>query len=146
MRGPKPRPLGDRFWEKVLVIDDEDSCWEWQASLNSQGYGQLFYNQRPIGAHRLSYFLTFGKYSSELEVCHRCDNPRCVRPSHLFLGTHKDNMRDCNQKGHHSPHILTSTQLQVISESTLSERKLAKQLGVSKSTIGRSRRRLQCQQ
>ena len=77
-----------------------DACWEWQGVLNHNGYGILGVKCKAIGfrrdylAHRLSYELHTGEGPDELHVLHSCDNPPCVNPAHLRLGTHQDNMRD----------------------------------------------------
>lgn len=90
--------LEDRFWAKVAK--SKRGCWEWTGSLSAAGYGQLFSGRgmNPHRAHRLSWTLHFGPIPNGLFVCHACDNPKCVRPGHLFLGTHVANMRDCANK------------------------------------------------
>lgn len=90
-----------RFWDKVMKTE---SCWLWTASSrNKRGYGQLAVHRgdrrRPELAHRLSWELAYGAPPENLFVLHKCDNPKCVRPEHLFLGTHQDNMLDMNRKG-----------------------------------------------
>lgn len=80
-------------------IDKTDYCWWWMGSKQSQGYGDFRYEGKRYVAHRLSYELTYGPFPKELSVLHRCDNPSCVRPEHLFLGTQLDNMRDRMHKG-----------------------------------------------
>lgn len=90
----------ERFDAKVHVTD---GCWLWTAAVNSDGYG-TFNRGRDGGrrtdlAHRVAYEIAFGSVPAGLEVCHRCDVPRCVRPDHLFVGTHGDNVRDCVGKG-----------------------------------------------
>jgi hypothetical protein len=87
-----------RFWEKVR-IGKPGECWEWQASLKNNGYGQFGLNGRVMGSHRASYIMNFGEIPARLDVCHKCDNPKCVNPNHLFLGTRSDNMQDCSSKG-----------------------------------------------
>ena len=93
------RALRDRFISKVRLT--ESGCLEWTGSLTQSGYGQLSVNGQPDKAHRVSWRLHFGAIPDGLLVCHKCDNPRCVEPSHLFLGTHRDNMRDMVNKGRH---------------------------------------------
>lgn len=86
-----------RFW--MGVKSSRDGCWEWTNSRNIAGYGMLFYQGRSQPAHRVSWQIHSGPIPEGLFVCHQCDNPRCVRPSHLFLGTALDNARDRDRKG-----------------------------------------------
>jgi len=85
-----------RFWEAVDVSGD---CWEWRGSTRGHGYGALRVNGRTTSAHRFSYELAYGPIPDGLFVCHHCDNPPCVNPAHLFIGTCKDNTRDMLSKG-----------------------------------------------
>lgn len=85
-----------RFHDKVLV---GDGCWEWAAGRSGSGYGGFAVHQRVEGAHRVAWELWNGPVPDGLQVCHRCDNPTCVRPDHLFLGTIQDNQRDKVAKG-----------------------------------------------
>lgn len=96
---PYPRvPLEERFWSKVRK---GRGCWEWQAA-KAHGYGVIGKGGKGNGyvlAHRAAWVLAHGPIPRGLLVCHRCDNPSCVRLSHLFLGTYSDNVRDMLRKG-----------------------------------------------
>lgn len=88
----------DRFWAKVKK---SDACWEWQGGRLPHGYGRIVISRKEgaVRAHRFSWELHFGPIPDGMVICHRCDNPPCVRPDHLFVGTQSDNMRDCVNKG-----------------------------------------------
>lgn len=84
--------IGKRFWSKVNVRMPEE-CWEWQAGL-VRGYGRFRIGQIPIPAHRLSWMILRGPIPEGMLVLHKCDNTKCVNPSHLYLGSHADNVSD----------------------------------------------------
>jgi hypothetical protein len=91
-----PKSTRDRFWAKVRKTS---GCWIWTAHCLPQGYGQFALTcNKPVKAHRFAYEVTYGAIPAGLMVCHRCDNPSCVRPKHLFLGTAKDNTHDSIRK------------------------------------------------
>ncbi len=99
MRGAIPRPIYERFWEKVDSRGIND-CWNWTAYISTNGYGIFGENRnKNVGAHRKAWELTNGKIPNKLCVLHKCDNRKCVNPSHLFLGSHSDNTRDMDRKG-----------------------------------------------
>lgn len=104
-----PTPLAERFWPKVnkdgpVIRPELGPCWVWTASVGTSGYGQIGVGGRagrPVQAHRVSWELAHGAPAGDAWVLHRCDNPLCVRPDHLFLGTNADNAHDMAAKGRH---------------------------------------------
>lgn len=101
----KHAPLNQRFWR--YVQPSGEGCWHWQGAVNDRGYGVIGRAGRGTGlvkAHRLAYEIATGlPLRRDQLVCHHCDNPRCVNPDHLFVGTHRDNTQDCWRKGRASP-------------------------------------------
>lgn len=96
--------LEQRFWSKVdkngpIIREELGECWLWDAARLDNNYGVLWLNGRNVNAHRISYLISRGYIDDTLPVLHRCDNPPCIRPEHLFQGTYSDNMYDKELKG-----------------------------------------------
>lgn len=138
------RPVEERFMQQVLV---DDGCWEWGATRSRAGYGVIQESGRLRKfAHRLSYEIFVGDPTG-MSVCHHCDNPGCVKPSHLFLGTQADNMRDMRGKGRaargerNGMAKLTRAEVKRIRElandGALSQRQIGNRFGVHQQTVSR---------
>src|SRR3990167_3652620 len=116
--------LEERFWSKV---DKSGDCWIWTGAKIS-GYPIFRVGNKLIRGHRYSWELCNGKIPEGLFACHHCDNPSCVRPDHIFLGTHTDNMRDARQKGRLKTLFLTEKDVWNIRLDYRPHRVTAKQL------------------
>lgn len=95
-----------RFWDKVAICASRqagmsDDCWHWAGHCNRDGYGRLMVNGKTEGAHRVSWSLHHGEIPKKAHILHRCDNPRCVNPGHLFIGDQRSNVRDMVKKSRH---------------------------------------------
>lgn len=120
-----------RFWAKVR-LGKSDDCWEWFGCKDECGYGSFYYKRRIRRAHRVSYLVHRGPIPPRYIVMHSCDNPPCVNPAHLGLGTQRDNVEDCmlkNRRAHltgssHGMAIFTERQVTLI-------RAMHKELGIA---------------
>ncbi len=137
----RARPLAERFWEKV-DRSNPDGCWAWKAARKRNGYGEIGSDGgrgQPLAAHRISYQLNVGPIPDTFCVCHRCDNPSCVNPAHLFLGTRQDNMRDALRKAR-LPRATAWQTVRALRRDYIREPQpvciLADRYGVSESTAG----------
>lgn len=101
--------LSKRFWDKVQKGESPDACWEWTAYCDDDGYGRISVEGKPEGAHRVSYMLHNDDFDPELVVCHKCDNPPCVRPDHLFQETTQKNNLDKELKNRQTRGIRNGT-------------------------------------
>jgi len=129
-------------------IHKTTSCWKWTGSKDMCGYGVIKFHQKSLKAHRVAYEIATGRSPESLCVLHKCDNPACVNPDHLFLGTPGDNARDRSQKGRagdirgekNGRAKLSVEQVAEIrrlyQETRISKVKLGKRFGVSDTQIG----------
>ncbi len=92
----REQDIGEWFWQRVQITDH---CWLWTGAHITSGYGHFEVNGHHYLAHRTAWELAHGPIPAGLIVCHRCDNPTCVRPDHLFIGTQSDNIHDMITKG-----------------------------------------------
>jgi hypothetical protein len=147
----KQAPLKDRFWR--YAAEQGLDCWLWTGARSKTGYGVINSGGKggqALKAHRVSWELHRGPIPDGMHVCHHCDTPLCVNPDHLFLGTMRDNMRDCAQKGRydrmkrpkgerHGLSLLTEAAVVAIRDEYTatkpSHRVLAERYGVDRSTI-----------
>lgn len=142
--------LEQRFNSRVLR-GAPDECWSWTGSALASGYGQIRVEGKTTTAHRVAWALAHGAIPAGQVVCHKCDNPVCCNPAHLFLGTPKDNVQDMIQKGRkaksHAPHTrmrkLTDDAVRAIRKDTRPAHIVAHEYGVDEGTVYnvRARRR-----
>lgn len=137
--------LRERFLQK---IGDKSGCWLWVGAKNTAGYGFFRMGRQQEGAHRAAFLLFKGDIPPGMCVCHSCDTPSCVNPDHLWLGSYFENIQDMIRKGRMgytgSPGIknarakLTPEQVQEIKTKylTQSQREIAREYGICKSTVG----------
>lgn len=138
----------ERFFRKVERTMRAPGCWLWTGSKIPQGYGRVRIDGKALATHRVSWEMHRGPIPKGLHVLHYCDEPACVNPNHLFLGTHTDNMRDmfakgrCDRKGEaHGSAKLTSSQVREIRAAPNGSAAMAEKYGVSYCTIKNIRAR-----
>ena len=130
----------DRFWAK-LKLNESNGCLEWRGSISTNGYGYITFHGKQQLTHRVAWLLTHGDVPKGGHILHKCDNPCCCNPAHLFLGTHADNMRDKAIKGRVNTTKLNVEQVLKIRKLDLSIKEIAAMYGVDRSTISLIRRR-----
>lgn len=125
------------FWDKVQITD---TCWIWTGSKNSRGRGVFHPSAcKKLGisylAYRVSWIIHYGAIPTGKQVCHTCDNPSCVNPEHLFLGSAKDNTLDMLKKGRSGKTKLVAEQVLLIREDPRPRRVIAKEFNVTLNMI-----------
>ena len=149
-RHSRKLPIADRFARLVNSAPGQGpagACHEWQGTRDKKGYGKMKAGGETL-AHRVSWLIASGSPAGNLQVCHTCDNPPCVNPAHLFLGTHSDNMADMAQKGRsgapagdkHYNHKLSDQQVAAIIADPRKGEDVAKAFGISKGHANALRR------
>jgi hypothetical protein len=141
--------LRDRFMEKVAP-EPINGCWIWAGSKTKDGYGMFFDGVKTARAHRVAYRLWHGPIRQGMSVLHKCDNPSCVNPTHLFLGTQKDNVDDMRQKNRatnvrgtqHGRAKLTEDQVKAIRTDGRKQKEIAMAYGVSHGLVSLIKRRV----
>jgi len=130
-----------------IKITPDTGCWEWQLTRNNGGYGMIWFNGKWQLVHRLAYSLLNGEIPEGTFICHRCDNPACCNPHHLFAGTPKENTADARGKGRLNVkrrfggrvRKLTDEQVRYIKTSPKTGKEVATELGVGVSTVSEIR-------
>lgn len=131
-----------RFWRHVTPSEHPDECWLWQGKRNSYGYGSLSVDKgSSMPAHRVSFEIHHGPIPLGMSVCHSCDNPPCVNPAHLFLGTQRDNMADMAAKQRSGGRRLTEADIRAIRMDPRNGAEVAAEWGITRTSVHHIRRR-----
>lgn len=141
-KGENAIPLQERFEAKVIK---GEQCWIWNAHKNNKGYGVINVDGKVVLAHRVAYQTKYGPIPEGMKILHECDNPRCVNPNHLRLGTQLENMQDMYRKGRASlgedrtqsklTFAMASYVRRRYAEGDISQRELAKEVGISQAIL-----------
>lgn len=126
-----------RLWARVTKTAD---CWIWTGAVNDKGYGLIGAGKkgRLVYVHRTVWEFKRGPIPKGSEICHRCDNPRCVRLSHMFLGTHRDNMQDMAKKGRSGVAVVSVQQVREVvrlRKASVSRKEIAACTGINTHTL-----------
>lgn len=131
----------ERFWKHVRK-DGPNGCWIWTGFLNNWGYGQMWNGVTNVYSHRFSFELHGGTLSDGMLACHRCDNPACVNPEHLFSGTSEENSQDAKSKGrtvlgrgHRKLTEDDRNEIRQLSAAGVTKRKISARFGICPKTV-----------
>lgn len=123
------------FWSKLEFTGE---CRLWTGCVNNKGYGIVTFNRERWYVHRLSWFITNGRPDPGVFICHKCDNPPCVNPHHLFAGNNLINMRDAQRKGRQAKKLTVDSVIEMrrkYSDGEATQEQLAEEFGVTQSTV-----------
>jgi len=144
-------PVLDRIMRKLQGNNEAGGCLIWIGKKNKEGYGEIQHEEKLWKIHRLFWTIWFGAIPDGIEVCHRCDNPSCVRLDHLFLGTHAENMQDMARKGRgrypntkgeaHGAAKLSNAIVVAIRNDGRTQQEIADDVGISQSLVSQIKRR-----
>lgn len=132
-----------RFWLRADRSGGETCCWIWRGAVDKDGYGRTTIAGVRTTSHRVAWWITRGEWPSTL-VCHHCDNPACVNPSHMFLGTSQENSYDRHRKGRDARGVgngmskMTPADVQAVrtlARQNVTHRDIARRFGLSKTTV-----------
>lgn len=133
-----------RFREYLPKNQSRDVCWEWQGGIGGDGYGRFWFQGKNVAAHRASAILHFGDVPKDKFVLHHCDNPKCVNPDHLMIGTHRENVAQMVKRGRvlcgekNGSSVMTENQVRDIVAKLAAGaqvRTLAREMGISRSAV-----------
>jgi len=140
----RPKNILKDVWKRINKRDEND-CWEWVGGKDKDGYGRMMIDRHNYRTHRLTYIETYGSIPEGLIICHRCNNPSCCNPNHLYAGTIRENSQQCTKEGRrvsgekHYKTILSDKDILKIrslySTGTFSQRELGRMFGVTQAAI-----------
>ncbi len=139
----------NELFDRSYTVNPKTDCWEWTRGRSKAGYGQFGHEGEVCYAHIFSYRRHKGEIPKGSEVCHTCDNPPCINPDHLFLGSHKENFEDASRKGRIARQVgelsgmakLTEEQVLAIRKDPRPHRVIAKDYGISNRNVSGIKRR-----
>ncbi len=138
-KNAKRKPKIYRFWHKV-DITDLFSCWNWLGHKNKLGYGTIDIKYKSVLAHRFFWSLYYGDIPKGFQINHKCDNPSCVNPAHLYLGTQKDNVKDRVNRNRSNTSTLTKNDvinIRCLRKEGKLYSEIAQLFNINQSSIGR---------